>query len=124
MLRRVECTVPAALAVERQSQTHHSKSYAIFFLQILSFIILAINTLKLLKRSEIIMFCHFSVCSFLKDVLVTGGEGGMSETQKVHAVLGCISDRTAKKQLILPVLTSYFSDRVFDCCNSILTRTV
>ena len=70
------------------------------------------NTLKLIKRSEIIMFCHFSVCSFLKDVLVTGG-GGMSETQKVHAVLGCVSDQTANKQLILPVLTSDFSDRVF-----------
>ena len=113
MLRRVECTVPTALAVERQSQPHHSKSYALqgFFLQILSFIIFAINTLKLLKRSEIIMFCHFSVCFISEGCLSywRGGEGGsMSETQQVHAVLGCISDRTAKKQLILPVLTSDF----------------
>ena len=77
MLRRVECTVPTALAVERQSQPHHSKSYALqgFFLQILSFIIFAINTLKLLKRSEIIMFCHFSVC-FISEGCLSYWRGG------------------------------------------------
>ena len=40
------------------------------------------NTLKLIKRSEIIMFCHFSVCSFLKDVLVTGGGGACQRLRR------------------------------------------